>query len=399
MPIGLVSVSILFIFSGLEAQAIDYNSLKEDSILKIAVPVAAVILLISFYYAIKAIYIRKKYKIGNWEKHTVEDDDDIKSLADAYDVDWEILAKVNKIKAPFNLKTGEKILVPSHSDGNEEEGDDNIGSDDALQEDSSEIVSGSSIAETLWEEYEKKETSGDLEEIQKETRMEDIKGIGENFSDLKETELAKDVLPPEELEKNEIGDNKKDDERIMEEYLNKKKSKKVWFQIGMALIVLGAVACLAFFLGRLTAEKEKVVIEKEVPAVEEPVVQQESVEETIEDESEREEAPEEDGAVREADFSKTNVLVLNGGSVVGAAGKMKEAIMDADETLKNVEADNAVGEYAGETVIYYQEDFKIEAEKLAEILEESYGKIEAISANDFPEGEIEGNIVIIIGEN
>jgi len=43
----------------------------------------------------------------------VKSGDDLKTIADKYGVSWKLLAKVNKIKAPYTLRSGQKLKTPS----------------------------------------------------------------------------------------------------------------------------------------------------------------------------------------------------------------------------------------------------------------------------------------------
>ncbi len=55
---------------------------------------------------------RKNWIKENWVSYEVKPGEDIKSLAERFDVSWKLLAKVNKLKPPYALKSGEKIKVP-----------------------------------------------------------------------------------------------------------------------------------------------------------------------------------------------------------------------------------------------------------------------------------------------
>lgn len=62
---------------------------------------------------------RKKDDISKWSQYTVQSGDSIQSVADAHQIDWKKLANRNDIKAPYNLKPGGTILVPSSSASSE----------------------------------------------------------------------------------------------------------------------------------------------------------------------------------------------------------------------------------------------------------------------------------------
>ena len=55
---------------------------------------------------------RKRWIKENWVFYEIKSGEDIKSLAERFDVSWKLLARVNKLKPPYALKTGQKIKVP-----------------------------------------------------------------------------------------------------------------------------------------------------------------------------------------------------------------------------------------------------------------------------------------------
>lgn len=55
---------------------------------------------------------RKKWMRKNWVSYTVKKGDDIKSVSKNHHVSWKILAKANKLSAPYILEEGQKIQVP-----------------------------------------------------------------------------------------------------------------------------------------------------------------------------------------------------------------------------------------------------------------------------------------------
>ena len=44
--------------------------------------------------------------------HTIKQGEDVQSIGNNYDVSWKLVARVNKLKAPYTLKPGEKLLIP-----------------------------------------------------------------------------------------------------------------------------------------------------------------------------------------------------------------------------------------------------------------------------------------------
>ncbi|MDD5651988.1 MAG: LytR C-terminal domain-containing protein [Candidatus Moranbacteria bacterium] len=271
------------------------------------------------------------------------------------------------------------------------------------KKDSGEIKKGTtSIAETLWEEYEKREAGAEMDSLKKEGKVKDI--VDKKTED-KKAESFSPTQIKEIFEDEEYSDKKeKSDEEMMSEYLSEKKSKRSWIFLIFYILILVAVAAGSFVAGRMgigdqffPAKKQEAAapapVEQEFPDV---IIEENSENNVADPDSENEsENPRE---TVEPDFSDASILVLNGGSTTGAAGKMKEDIAAGNEDIKSIEAKNAVGSYTEGTVIYYQEEFIAEAEKIKEILNEVYGELELKKIDELPEGESQENIVIIIGE-
>ncbi len=55
---------------------------------------------------------RKKWIRKNWVDYTVKANEDIRILAAKFSVSWKLLAKTNKISAPYTLSSGLRIKVP-----------------------------------------------------------------------------------------------------------------------------------------------------------------------------------------------------------------------------------------------------------------------------------------------
>lgn len=63
---------------------------------------------------ILVIIRRRELKVANktWKLMTVISGDTINSIARKYNISWKKLARVNKIKAPYSLSSGDRLLVP-----------------------------------------------------------------------------------------------------------------------------------------------------------------------------------------------------------------------------------------------------------------------------------------------
>ncbi len=55
---------------------------------------------------------RKNWIKKSWVSYEVKSGEDIKSLAEHFNVSWKLIAKANKLQPPYALKLGEKIKVP-----------------------------------------------------------------------------------------------------------------------------------------------------------------------------------------------------------------------------------------------------------------------------------------------
>lgn len=87
---------------------------KTDTLIGIIIPWDLILLLIIL--VIFGLQGYKKYKTlysgENWKQYTVKSSDTVTELAEKYSVTWRQIVKVNKIKAPYSIKSGEKILLP-----------------------------------------------------------------------------------------------------------------------------------------------------------------------------------------------------------------------------------------------------------------------------------------------
>ncbi|MEI7962100.1 MAG: LysM peptidoglycan-binding domain-containing protein, partial [archaeon] len=71
--------------------------------------------LLSGMFAIFAIWLvnkRKNWINKNWVVHRVRPNEDINEIANEFKISWKLIAKVNKLKPPYVLNSGDKIKVP-----------------------------------------------------------------------------------------------------------------------------------------------------------------------------------------------------------------------------------------------------------------------------------------------
>lgn len=55
---------------------------------------------------------KKRLIAVSWQDYLIAQGDDVNALATRFGVSWKLLAKVNKLRPPYALKSGEKIKVP-----------------------------------------------------------------------------------------------------------------------------------------------------------------------------------------------------------------------------------------------------------------------------------------------
>ena len=65
-----------------------------------------------FAFALRRLHKKKQKWIKKWTEYEVKTGDNLGSLSKEYRVHWEIIAEVNKIKPPYNIKEGEVIKLP-----------------------------------------------------------------------------------------------------------------------------------------------------------------------------------------------------------------------------------------------------------------------------------------------
>ncbi len=63
-------------------------------------------------FALRRLHKKKQKWIKKWTEYEVKSGDNLGSLSKEYRVHWEIIAEVNKIKPPYNIKEGEIIKLP-----------------------------------------------------------------------------------------------------------------------------------------------------------------------------------------------------------------------------------------------------------------------------------------------
>jgi len=81
-------------------------------------PIALAIEIIVCLFIVLGIFLfwlarkRKRWIKTSWLEYEIKSEENIKSLAEKFNVSWKLLAKVNKLQPPYAFKSGEKIKVP-----------------------------------------------------------------------------------------------------------------------------------------------------------------------------------------------------------------------------------------------------------------------------------------------
>jgi len=71
-----------------------------------------IFLFLLFIFAIYRLHLKKKRWISKWVNYEVKEEDTLEKLSKEYRVYWQLIASVNKIKAPYILKEGMNIKLP-----------------------------------------------------------------------------------------------------------------------------------------------------------------------------------------------------------------------------------------------------------------------------------------------
>ncbi|MFA4937360.1 MAG: LysM peptidoglycan-binding domain-containing protein [Patescibacteria group bacterium] len=78
----------------------------------LAIEVVVFLLLVACLFLLWLAQKRKKWIKESWVAYDIKSGEDIKTLAERFDVSWKLIAKANKLQPPYAFKPGEKIKVP-----------------------------------------------------------------------------------------------------------------------------------------------------------------------------------------------------------------------------------------------------------------------------------------------
>jgi LysM repeat protein len=82
--------------------------IPKNLIINISIVLILILVLISVYF------IRKKILIKSLSKYTIKKGETLNSIAKIYKIDWKLLAKINNINPPFEVKAGQIIFIPTY---------------------------------------------------------------------------------------------------------------------------------------------------------------------------------------------------------------------------------------------------------------------------------------------
>lgn len=195
----------------------------------------------------------------------------------------------------------------------------------------------------------------------------------------------------ENIQKEEVPTSINDDIIVIKADEKDIQSNFKWKLAGFILLAIGLGSASYVFWNK--SKETKVAVQEQTVAVaknNEELPQQESV--SAESDAER---VVEIAELSEADSLKIKINVFNGSGVAGAAGKVKDLLIN--KKYESVEAKNYPTDKIADSSVYYKEDiFKEEAQKVADFLE--------IGSNEMPvrlaskDEEKSADVVIVLGK-
>ncbi len=291
--------------------------------------------------------MKKKYGGIGWVEYKVAKNDTVNSLAQEYLVDWKILAKTNKLKAPYALGMGKIILVPN--------------------------VNGE---KQKIEEKTEEEPMTEIVEVVKEEEIIDLKKKSEKVPKKPGRKKSADIVKL----------MKKKTQREMVKSENIFSGKIIWLFGVMAILLLILLASIIFLLVN-NQKKDRQLNEIMVALKNDAIVAQE--------EKKKEEIPVAEAPLPEILAKEVVVKILNEGAPAGMAGKIKKVLVSQGFDL--AQAGNGENKANPVSSINFSEaKFKVLAEKIKEVL--TTQKITATLKEAQTVEEKSADIVIILGE-
>lgn len=335
------------------------------------ITITAILFLLFFAgYYFRKWYQKKRYGGIGWVEYAVKQGENIMSLAEKFKVDWKILAKTNKLKAPYLLNIGQNVVVPP----------------------TGEEVNFEPIKPELENIFEEKK---EIPEEKKEEMKNEVV-LSKNVSEIAANNQ------PENLDSNSNEKNNSKDQIIEKIFSSKQESisadqgpksgsKKIkWIVAGLMIIALVIILFFAWDYWKKSKEKQ-LNQQLSIHNISVSASEDNNGEETAQ--IENKESGDEEVSV-EKKKSDLAINILNGGAVPGSAGKVKK-LLEKNEYVK-IEAKNAQkNDYSG-IIVYYSEGLIKQAEELKKILDSGYDSVELKEADN--EESKSSDITVILGK-
>lgn len=218
--------------------------------------------------------------------------------------------------------------------------------------------------------------------ITQSNKVSNPANLSKKSNDLIKPEVPQSAKDKNEYFKDEVLSNNSDENVILikadkNDGLNYSKWKIAGFTA--VLLVVGA-GIYGFFINKKeTVVKNEAVIE--LP-VQENILPENNIVQVEEEKA------------LEIDYLKMKVDVYNASGVAGAAGKIKDLLLNAK--YENVEAKNYAEDMVGITIVYQKEEYKDGAQEIADILKKNNDEQEIKLS--IAEKEIESEVLIILGK-
>lgn len=342
-------------------------------------------------------YQKKKYGGVGWVKYVVKKADTLAKLAEKYEVNWLVLAKTNRIKAPYILKVGSVILVPGKGKSQTQ-----TKAKKGVESEDNSIVPAEEEEVGISEESSLDNESGveeSLAEMAEEISPSELGNVEEEIVEKK----SKQKKPVARMRKNAGTGNEKKVDALMAKLSRKigdkpavtekdawSRKKIIWIMgvvaLGICIIALGV-----FWVLDMNKKKDLEIQEKNsIIAALENARQSDAVPEKKLDEKKAE--PEQKKAPA---ISEIKISVLNESGVAGAAGKVKEFLVE--KGYAKTEAGNGESEdTTGSKVFYKSDEFQKEAEWIGEMLKGKNIEVKISKAGEAQQAS--ADIVIVLGK-
>lgn len=307
--------------------------------------------LLAAYYIWKIRY-KKKYGGIGWVEYEIGKNDTLASLAQKCGADWKILAKTNKIKAPFILGEGQVIRVPSL---------------DGLATKKEKVE-----ATALEGEIDDKEDATEEPElITDESGVPEEPKLAAGDKEINKLAMIRKIASKKDLQGKVV------DEKLI--------NKKILFWIVAGVLLILTIVIAAWMI--VSKAKNQTVINEKISINSvggEAATQAEKLSDNAAKEKEE-----------KIDIAQISLKVLNEGATPGSAGKIKDFLIE--KGYAKAEAGNGEKkDFQGAVVFYGEDKFKTEADWIKEML--AGKKIKAETKEAVSDEEKSADIVIILGK-